>query len=162
MALTGLLIATLGIAGFAGEKPKEGAPEAKPPAAAAVPKSDSFAELCSHLDITKRTVLHANEYWKQMMGTEVAWAGKVVSATGGKKGMAEINVVNKEVPAPVRGYNIILMTREVEKAAALEKGDRIRFKGTLDKYRPERDRVTITVTLRDAVLLGEDDSPASE
>jgi hypothetical protein len=92
----------------------------------------TFGELSEHLDRRKQTKLHAEEYWKSKKGTEVNWAGEVHDVDGGKS-KAKVYVADKSRPT-YKGYNIVLVTPDVPKAAMLTKGQKIRFKGYLDGY----------------------------
>lgn len=124
------------------------------------PEPGSFAEMRHHLNANKRTALHVTEYWKEKMGTTVTWGGKVVGATAGRGSAAQVQVANSEGPT-YRGYNVMLMTSDVDTASSLEIGQRIKFRGSLMKQSPSRDG-SLMITLKDVEFLGPDDSPASE
>lgn len=92
----------------------------------------SFPQLIDHLDERKNTKLHAKEYWSNIKGKEAIWSGEVVDVDGGKS-KAKVYIADKSRPT-FKGYNIVLVTHDVAKAANLKKGQKIRFKGLLDDY----------------------------
>jgi hypothetical protein len=102
------------------------------PLAPAAQKAVGFAEMVDHLDKRKNTKLHAQEFWKSVKDTEVTWSGEVVDVDGGSS-KAKVFVADKARPT-YKGYNIVVITHDVAKAANLKKGQRIRFKGVLTDY----------------------------
>jgi hypothetical protein len=96
-------------------------------------KGPGFGELADHLNLSKRTSLHVKTYWDKMKGQTVTWTAKVHDVTGGR-GKAKILAINSSRRA-YRGYNLVLITYDVETAADLMIGDKIRFRGELYKYK---------------------------
>ncbi len=92
----------------------------------------SFAQIVDHLDGNKNTKLHVQEYWKGIKGQEVTWTGEVYDVQGGSS-KAKVYVADKSRPLH-KGYNIVVITHDISKAANLKKGQRFRFKGILEDY----------------------------
>ena len=92
-----------------------------------------FGELVDQMDLRKQTRLHAKEYWRKVKGTEVTWSGVVYDVKGGSS-RAKIYVADRSRPIH-SGYNIAVVTHDIEKAARLKKGQSLRFKGNLDDFR---------------------------
>ncbi len=103
-----------------------------PLAPAVAQKALGFAELFDHVDLRKNTKLHAQEFWKSVKDTEVTWSGEVVDVEGGSS-KVKIRAADKSRPT-YKGYNIVIITHDVSKAADLKKGQRFRFKGILTGY----------------------------
>jgi hypothetical protein len=95
------------------------------------------------------TKLAAQAYWKTVDEQEVTWSGEVVEVKGGRN-EANVYVADKSQPL-YKGYNIVVKTNDVEKAASLRKGQSIRFSGELENYKVKR--VGAVVTVRKARLL---------
>jgi len=108
-----------------------------------------FGELVDHMDSRKQTSLHAKEYWQKVKGTEVSWSG-IVYDVKGDSSKAKVYVADKSRPLH-SGYNIVIVTHDIEKAANLKKGQSLRFKGNLDDFR-SKDAGGI-VTLANAQIL---------
>lgn len=101
----------------------------------------SFKDFTEHLNLTKNTALHVKNFWTKTKGRSFTWSGKVVNVQGGR-GKAEIHVANGEVPT-VKGINLVLVTYNLDKAAALKIGEEIKFKGQVSNYRGRRDNPII-------------------
>lgn len=108
-----------------------------------------FATVVDSLDPQKNTKLAVKEYWKGISGQEVSWSGQVMEVKGGSS-KVKIWVANKARPL-YKGYNIVVVTRDVEKAATLKKGQTVHFKGSLDDYDDFRGGTIIF--LSDAALI---------
>jgi hypothetical protein len=100
------------------------------PVSAAPP---TFVQVVDGVDGGKNTKLAAKENWKKFKGQEVSWSGVVhqVDTKGSKE--AVVYVADKSRPL-YKGYNIKLITSELEKAASFKKGQTIRFKGYIDDF----------------------------
>ncbi|MFH1102498.1 MAG: hypothetical protein V1714_01860 [Pseudomonadota bacterium] len=122
-----LLAMTLVIAG-----PVFGQKESEPNDSA-----DSYAEFFDNMDLMKRTELHVKNYWEKMKGQEVIWSGEVVDAQTKRGGRAQILIADKTRPRS-RGYNIVLISPDLDAAAGLEKGQVAKFKGVIHNYRGRR------------------------
>jgi hypothetical protein len=109
----------------------------------------TFGQVVDGVDPRKNTKLAAKEYWKSVKGQEVTWNGEVFDVKGGSS-KAKVYVADKSRPL-YKGYNIIVETIDVPKAASLKKGQKIRFKGLLDGY-DQKDNGAI-VELNEASLL---------
>jgi hypothetical protein len=102
-------------------------------AAAADPAPNlAFGQVVDQLDSRKHTKLNVQEYWRSVKGREVSWSGEVVDVRGGKS-RAKIYLANGSRPL-YKGYNIVVTTHDLERAAALKKGQTARVRGTLDGY----------------------------
>ncbi|MBC8391357.1 MAG: hypothetical protein H8E17_02160 [Deltaproteobacteria bacterium] len=111
--------------------------------------SISFSEFSDNMDTRKKTALHVKNYWQTMKGQEVSWTGTVVDAKS-RRGKAQVLVANKERPR-VKGYNIVLVSNDIDAAASLEIGQKITFSGVIHNYRGRRGR-PIIVTLIDVTF----------
>ena len=100
-----------------------------------------FGQVVDNLDLSKNTSLHVKEYWKKVVGESVTWTARVHDVAGGR-GKAKILAVNKARKS-YKGYNLVLVTYDVSKAADLHIGDGIRFTGELYKYKSRRGRAVI-------------------
>ena len=98
-------------------------------------KSD-FTRVVDNLDLSKNTSLHVKTYWKKMAGTPVTMTAIVRDVSGGR-GKARILAVNKSRRS-YKGYNLVLVTYDVDAAADLHIGERIKFKGELLKYKSRK------------------------
>ena len=103
--------------------------------------SMSFKEFSEHLDLTKNTSLHVKHYWVKAKGKTFTWTGKVVDVKGGR-GKAEIHVANSATPTH-KGFNLILVSYQMDNAAALKVGQEIKFKGQVYNYKGKRGRPII-------------------
>jgi hypothetical protein len=101
------------------------------------------------LDPHKNTKLHAKEYWKNVKGVEVAWSAEVVDVDSSGSS-AKIYLADKSRPL-YKGYNIVVVTGDVAKAANLRKSQKLRFKGLLDSY-DQKDAGAV-VEIKEAMLL---------
>jgi len=92
-----------------------------------------FGNVVDGVDGRKNTKLATKENWKKFKGQEVSWSGVVhdVDSKGSKE--AKIYVADKSRPL-YKGYNMALITHEVDKAANLRRGQSIRFKGIIDSF----------------------------
>lgn len=108
-----------------------------------------FGQVVDGLDGQKNTKLHVEEYWKSIKGQEVTWSGEVTDVDGGSS-KARVFVADKSRPL-YKGYNIIVTTFDVAKAANLKKGQRVRFKGILDDY--DSKKPGAVVKLKEAQIL---------
>ena len=95
--------------------------------------SPTFTEVVDSLDLTTKTPLYVKQYWLENKGREVAWSGVVKNVTG-RRGKAEVQVAN-ESRRTFKGFNLVLVTRDIETASKLEIGQPIRFTGSLYKYK---------------------------
>ena len=120
------------------ETPKAAVPapkaaEAPAYVAPATAPAGSFAEVVDNMDSRKHTKMQAKEYWQKVKGREVTWSGVVYDVQGGSS-KAKVYVADKSRPLH-SGYNIAVVTHDIEKAVNLKKGQSLRFKGTLDDFR---------------------------
>lgn len=93
----------------------------------------AFGNVVDGVDGHKNTKLATKENWKKFKGQEVNWSGVVhdVDSKGSKE--AKIYIADKSRPL-YKGYNIELITHEIDKAATLKRGQTIRFKGIIDSF----------------------------
>jgi hypothetical protein len=113
-------------------------------------QSLSFTQVVDKLDLSKKTSLAAKNFWTKVVGTEVTWSGKVDNVKGGR-GKAQI-LVGNDARRLYKGYNIVLTTFDVDRAATLEIGQKIRFSGYLNKYKSRKGRAVI-IYLTDVQIL---------
>lgn len=110
----------------------------------------SFESVYDNLDLRKNTRLYVREYWKGVEGKEVVWSGTVFDVRGGR-GRAELRIWNK-ARAAARGFNISVVVYDVQKAALLKKGQRVRLRGLLHDFDSGR-RGGVRITLREGEIL---------
>jgi hypothetical protein len=121
-------------------------------AASADPGHRSFAQFVDFIDCSVHTELVIRRHWHLLKNDRVDWSGKVWTVKISRK-EAVIYLANSQKP-PHPGYNIILWTRDVEKATRLKKGDSVSFSGKPERYHCRPNTHTV-VTLVNGVLLGE-------
>lgn len=112
-------------------------------------ESLSFTEVVDNLDLTKKTSLYVKEYWTKIKGEEVFWSGVVQNVKGGR-GKAEVFIANKSRKT-YKGYNIILISYEMETASALEIGQNVTFSGYLHNYKGRKGNA-IVIILNEATI----------
>lgn len=96
--------------------------------------SMTFKEFTENLMLSKNTSLYVKHFWaNNARGKSFTWTGKVVTAKGGR-GKAELQIANSSTPL-YKGFNIILVTHQLDKAAALKVGQEIKFKGIVYNYK---------------------------
>lgn len=110
----------------------------------------SFGALVDQLDMKRFTKLQVEESWKKVKGSEVTWSADVVEVKGGKHS-AKVYLIDRS-RKNYKGYNITLATRDVDRAAKLRRGQRIRFTGSLDDY-DEHNNGSTTIGLKDGRIL---------
>ena len=93
----------------------------------------SFGQVVDGVDANKNTKLAAKENWKKWKGQEVSWGGVVHNVDTKGKNEAVVYVADKSRPL-YKGYNIKVITSDLDKAASFKKGQSIHFKGTLDDF----------------------------
>jgi hypothetical protein len=96
------------------------------------PAGREFTTVVDNLDL-HNTTLHAREYWSEVEGERVKWSGEVADVRGGRS-RAVVYVAIGSRPL-IQGFNVIVHTEDVKKAAALKKGDAVEFTGTLRKWK---------------------------
>lgn len=109
----------------------------------------SFGQVVDGVNASKKTKLQAQEFWKSVKGQEVSWSGAVVEVKGNSR-KATLYLADKSRPL-YKGFNIIVVTLDAEKAAAARKGQVVRFRGLLHKYSAKNPGAVIY--LSDASLL---------
>ena len=110
----------------------------------------SFVDVVDNLDLTKHTSLYVKNYWKQIKSAEVTWKGTVLNVKGGR-GKAQILVANKERKT-YKGYNIVLVTYNLNAAADIELGQELTFTGYIYNYKGRKGN-PIIVYLDDVVIV---------
>lgn len=113
--------------------------------AAVAAQALTFTAVIDNLDLKKNTKLHASEYWKSVRDQSVSWSGEAYDVQGGKRAVVKLFLADKSRPL-YKGYNMIVTTTDVDKAAAIKKGQRVRFTGTLRDYNPKRAGAVLEVT----------------
>jgi hypothetical protein len=109
-----------------------------------------FDSVVDNLDLRKNTKLHVREYWKSIQDQQVTWSGEAYDVQGGAKSRVKIYIADKSRPL-YKGYNIVVTSTDVEKAANIRKGQRVRFTGTLHDYNARRAGAVFEIS--DAQLL---------
>ncbi|MBU0730627.1 MAG: hypothetical protein KKE17_14985 [Proteobacteria bacterium] len=106
-----------------------------------------YVEVLDNLSLSKQTSLHVEMYWQKIRDSQVTWKGVVQNVKGGR-GKAEIYVANPDAMT-YKGYNLILISYDLEAAAGLKVGDSISFSGRLQKYTGKKGR-PVVITLIEA------------
>jgi hypothetical protein len=101
----------------------------------------SFTEVVDSLDLDEKTSLYVKQYWLEIRDQEVTWSGEVKNVKGGR-GKAELRVANK-ARSTYKGFNMVLVSYDVETAAKFEIGQQIKFTGSLYKYKSRKGRPII-------------------
>ncbi|MEW5908194.1 MAG: hypothetical protein AB1659_00180 [Thermodesulfobacteriota bacterium] len=112
---------------------------------------ESYSEFVENMDLLKHTDLHVKNYWQKMKGQEVTWSGDVVEAQTKRGHRAQVLIADKSKPR-YKGYNIVLITPDVDAAAGFQKGESVKFKGVIHNYRGRRGNPLI-VTLIDVYFI---------
>lgn len=104
----------------------------------------------NNLDLQQNTKLYVEEYWKTINNQERTCEGLVVDVQRDRSG-TEVFVA---VPSRItyRDYNVVLTVSDVAQAAALQRRQNIRFKGTLSNYKAGRDG-GVVLSMRGAAIL---------
>ena len=110
----------------------------------------SFIDVVDNLDLTKHTSLAVKNYWKQIKGAEVTWKGRVQNVKGGR-GKAQILVANK-ARRTYKGYNIVLVTYNLDAAAEIKLNQEITFTGLIYNYKGRKGN-PIIVYLDEVVIV---------
>jgi hypothetical protein len=105
----------------------------------------SFSTVVDNLDLRKNTKLHVREYWKSIQDQQVSWSGEAYDVQGGFKSRVKLYIADKSRPL-YKGYNIVVSTMDVEKAANIKKGQRVRFSGSLHEFSAKRSGAVIEIT----------------
>lgn len=107
-------------------------------------QSPSFGAVIDNLDLRKNTKLAVREYWRSIQDQQVSWSGDAYDVQGGAKSRVKLYLADKSRPL-YKGYNIVVTSHDVEKAAKIKKGQRVRFTGTLRDYSAKRAGAVIEI-----------------
>lgn len=103
--------------------------------------NDNFIEISDTLDYSKNTSIAVKANWTKIDDKEFTWSGVVVNVKGGWfKSEVTIACPGRQL---YKGFNLILVTKEKEKAVKLKKGAMITFTGNVYKYKPKRNGLVI-------------------
>lgn len=110
----------------------------------------AYGALVDQLRIENKTKAELKETWKKYKGQEVTWSGTVTEVNTGKKN-AKIYVLDSS-RKNYKGTNIQVNSRDLERAAKLKRGQKVRFKGRLHKFK-NHNNGSVTISLRDGEFL---------
>jgi len=110
----------------------------------------TYGQLVDALKPGNKTKAQLQSIWKEHRGKAVTWSGTLVDAKEGRH-FTTLRVLDK-TRKHYKGSNIAVEVRDKERAAKLRKGQTVRFKGKLDKYR-QHDNGSTTVTVERAEIL---------
>jgi hypothetical protein len=111
-----------------------------------------FGEFVERVDCKTNTKLASKSNWALLKGVQVSWSGEVADVKA-SRGRAEVYIANRQKPL-YRGYNIILVTYNLEKAALLKKGQSVKFSGLPERYSC-RPGVPTVITLKSGQILSD-------
>lgn len=124
--VTAVLACVLSVSAVAAQKEKS-----PPPVAT---ENLSFGGVADKLDLRNNTKLQAKEYWKNVQKRQVSWSGTVYEVQDGHKSRAKILIADLSRPL-YKGYNIVVVTTDFQKAFTIAKGQQITFTGKLENYK---------------------------
>lgn len=110
----------------------------------------AFTEVVDNLDLSKHSARQVMNYWKKVNGKQVTWTGTVKEAKAGR-GKAQIMVANDKRKLS-NGYNIVLITYDLEAAGNLKLNQSILFTGTLYDYKGRKGNPVI-IYLDEVILV---------
>jgi hypothetical protein len=131
--------------------PLSPAPASAPAQEVNTPPS-GFGEFVDRIDCKTNTRLASKSNWALLKGVQVSWSGEVSDVKAGR-GRAEVYIANRQKTL-YRGYNIILVTYDLKKAALLKKGQSVKFSGLPERYSC-RPGVPTVITLRNGQILSD-------
>lgn len=114
-------------------------PQPPPQPEEALPASGGDADyitLIDDLNSARQTELYIQEHWKQKVGTEIRWSGKVFDVRRDRN-VAKLYIAKSEKPR-YEGYNVILYVPDLQAAGQLKKGEEITFTGVIREYDEKR------------------------
>jgi hypothetical protein len=118
-----------------------------------------IGQIYHEINPDKTAVDNRRDYWKDIVGQQVTWTGKLHEVLGGFRDVYKVFVL---VGHPEVGkYNVILTVEDQPLVHDLKKGSTVRFTGTLHKYkwskpRPVRQRNGTVTFVRQFVIYLED------
>jgi hypothetical protein len=107
-------------------------------------------DVFNNLDLQKNTRLHVEEYWKTVNNQERTCSGMVVDVQRDRGGTQVLVAVPSRIT--FRDFNVVLTVPDVTRAAALNRRETIRFKGTLSGYKAGREGGVVLI-MRGAEIL---------
>lgn len=110
----------------------------------------AYGTLVDQLRIENKTKAELKETWKQYKGQEVSWTGTVTEVKTGKKN-AKVYLLDSS-RKNYKGSNIQLNSRELDRAAKLKRGQKVRFTGKLHNFK-NHNNGSVTISLRDGEFL---------
>ncbi|MEJ2052773.1 MAG: hypothetical protein P8X42_02545 [Calditrichaceae bacterium] len=102
-----------------------------------------FTEVADNLNLSKHTAREVLSYWKEVNGKQVTWQGTVQSVKNGR-GKAQILVANSKRKTS-NGYNIVLITYDMNTATGLKSNQAVSFSGVLYDYKGKKGEPVIIV-----------------
>ena len=104
-----------------------------------------FDDIVDNLNTRKYAKQYVREYWQSVQDQQVSWSGEAYDVQSRSKTRAKIYIADRSRPL-FNGYNIIVTTHEVEKAAAIKRGEQVKFIGTLRNYVTKRSGAVLEIT----------------
>ncbi len=124
-------------------------PEAKPNL------GPSFKEVTESLDASVKTEVAVKQYWEDHEATNVTWEGKVHDVRS-TRGGASLEIAVADFPL-YDGYNVVAQTGDVSAAGKLEKGQTVKFRGQLFRYKKSRHGAMLIYLNNVRILLDEEE-----
>lgn len=98
----------------------------------AMAESLSFGQVIDGLSAKNKTKAELREVWGKFKRQEINWSGTVHDVDKSRD-EAKVYIADKSRPL-YEGFNIYIVTKDVDKAMKLKRGDAVHFKGLIDDY----------------------------
>ncbi len=93
----------------------------------------SYADFAAGMSPQTNTSLGIDAFWRGHYKQIVTWSAEVVEVKGHRRG-AVIYLAKSGYPL-YRGYNIVLAMTDQNAASVLQRGDHLKFRGSLNRYK---------------------------
>ena len=108
-----------------------------------------FARFAGMLRMEKNTEIAVKHNWTSLRYLTVTWTGRVTEVKGGR-GRAEVYLAIAGSPL-YQGYNVIVVTADIESAGTLAKGQLVSIQGTPSRYTQRRGN-PLVITIKNGII----------